>query len=201
MIKSATALEATTAKILAVDLLPRFYDWRDYDVANPALGYRIKLRVTIREDVVNGYLWVPADIEGDSVSMLGCESDTAPIPKFDRSAAAPEVAIDGHVAIDEDGHPVVAAKEPGGTSHWAVCRFVPCRGGAALKLTGVIAIPKVVPEGPAKDSFAVDSKGTQSVSLSCEDWEVTIVATKAASAGFRTVASDKGAKVPEFARD
>lgn len=202
MITIPVAIEEITAKILAVDLLPRFRDWRNRDKTAPDMGYRIRLRIRHGSDVLNGTFWVPTATSGDAVQTLGVESETPPIPKYDRHAARPKVTVDGHVAIDSDtGHPMLSPEETPDTSHWAICRFVPTRGGSALKLKGVTLTPTLVPEGPAKNSFAVDKQGIQSVSVSADDWECTLVTTKAADGEFRTVQSSRGAQVPAFASE
>ena len=202
----------TIARIASVDLLPAHADWREGDLAHPALAYRVKAHLPVGEEVVLATLWIGADYTEDesgveTVTGLGVESGTAPMPKADQHAATPKTVIqagaDGaprsFVAVGEDGLPMVDPKEPAGTSHWAIARFVPTKAGAALKLDGVIeVIPKVVQSGSDKGQYAHDASGCQCVSVASGfDWEPTqILAKRAGGAPLNIRGGNRGCAVP-----
>lgn len=201
MLNSTIAIKKTTALVECVDLITRRNNWRDFDVTNPELTYKVKVRLVIdgQSDPVFATVRIPANVVDGQLEMLGIESDTDMIPKLVGSSAA-VVLKDGCVAIDSNGLPIIADTEKEGTSHWAVARFVPTRSNAALELENIEVTPWVIPSGSMKGALAM-SGGLQSCGIDKYTKATPVLIAPKGSGLFRSPHASKGMKVSSFESD
>ena len=91
-----------------VDLLPAHADWREGDLAHPALAYRVKAHLPGGEEVVLATLWIGADYTEDQVTFAlldeGAPALTVTVPRVRSESDPTRIETTSYSYLDGVAH-------------------------------------------------------------------------------------------------